>query len=187
MFPLTALPSVTYRNLAVELGSAICRAHGAECTIRGKSTYMTFYGFPEDVHLTELMLARVAPMMFEESDDYLKSPEHRHSGAAATSARITFCKNFAWEVGRRLAEAVKQTERAMQETLAITDGTVSTELVMREKALEVRDYVAYEFRRQGVKGSWRGSNTSAWSGNAADAGRESAQRANLYGRRELGS
>jgi len=185
LFPLTSLPNVTYRNLAVELGSAIARAHGAQCTIRGKSTFMTFYGFSEDVNLTELMLARVTPMMFEESDDYLKSPEHKHSGAAATSARITFCKNFAWEVGRRLTEAVKQTERAVQETLAITDGTVSTELVMREKALEVADYVAYEFKRQGVKGSWKGSNSSAWSGNAADAGRVSAKNVNLFGRKEL--
>ena len=185
LFPLTSLPNVTYRNLAVELGSAIARAHGAQCTIRGKSTFMTFYGFSEDVNLTELMLARITPMMFEESDDYLKSPEHKHSGAAATSARITFCKNFAWEVGRRLTEAVKQTERAVQETLAITDGTVSTELVMREKALEVADYVAYEFKRQGVKGSWKGSNSSAWSGNAADAGRVSAKNVNLFGRKEL--
>jgi hypothetical protein len=185
MFPLTALPSVTYRNLAVELGSSIGRAHGAHCTIRGKSMYMTFYGFPEDVHLTELMINRVTPMMFEEADRYLKSEEHRVSGTAAISARITFCQNFAWEVGRRLREAVKQTEKKMVE---ITDGKtgVSTELVMREKAVEVRDYVAYEFKRQGVKGSWQGSSTSNWNGGAADAGKSAAQNANLYGRKELG-
>jgi len=185
LFTLKALPSVTYRNLAVELGSVICRAHGAQCTIRGKSDYMTFYGFPEDVHLTELMLGRAAPMMFEAADRYLKSEEHRATGAAAASARITFCKNFAWEVGRRLTEAVKQTERQVAEMLAITDGTVSTELVLREKAVEVRDYVAYEFKRQGVKGTWKGSNTSNWNGGAADAGREAGQQANLYGRKEL--
>jgi putative metallohydrolase (TIGR04338 family) len=184
MYALTALPNVTYRNLAVELGSAISQAHGAHCTIRGKSSYMTFYGFPEDVHLTELMLARVTPMMFEESELYLRSPEHKTSGVATTSARITFCKNFAWEVGRRLREAVKVTEKKMME---ITDGTVSTELVLREKAIEVADYVAFEFKRQGVRGSWRGSNTSNWSGGAADAGQTAAKNANLYGRKELGS
>jgi hypothetical protein len=70
----------------------------------------------------------------------------------------------------------------------ITDGKtgVSTELVMREKAVEVRDYVAYEFKRQGVKGSWQGSSTSNWNGGAADAGKSAAQNANLYGRKELG-
>lgn len=183
LFSLTALPSVTYRNLAVELGSAIARAHGAQCTIRGKSSYMTFYGFPEDVHLTELMIKRVTPMMFEESDRYLKSPDHRYSGVAAVSARITFCQNFAWEIFRRLKEAVERTEEEV--TLALGSGDVSTEIALREKAIEVADYVAYEFKRQGVKGSWKGSSTSNWHGGAANAGKSAAQKANLYGRAEL--
>lgn len=184
LFSLTALPSTTYRNLAVELGTAICQAHGARCTIRGKSSYMTFYGFSEDVYLTELMLTRVTPMMFEESERYLRSIEHRQSGVATVSARITFCKNFAWEVGRRLADAVKQTEKEM---MALTDGTgTSTELALREKAVEVHDYVAHVFKKQGVKGSWSGSKTSNWSSGAASAGRSAAQNANLYGRKELG-
>jgi len=187
MFPLTALGSVTFRNLAVELASGIARAHGAHCTIRGKSSYMTFYGFPEDVHLTELMIARVTPMMFEESERYLRSPEHKASGTAGVSARITFCQNFAYEIYRRLREAVKQTERAVAETMEIGDGTVSTELVLREKAVEVADYVAYEFKRQGVKGSWKGSSTSGYHAGAADAGSTAARKANLYGRKELGS
>jgi hypothetical protein len=185
MFALTALPNVTYRNLAVELGSAIARAHGAQCTIRGKSQWMTFLGFSEDVHLTELMIKRITPMMFDESDRYLQSREHLLSGVATISARITFCQNFAWEVGRRLREAVKQTER---EVLALTDGndSTSTELALREKAVEVSDYVAHEFKRLGVRGSWKGSNTSNWSAGAAVAGQDAAQKANLYGRKELG-
>jgi hypothetical protein len=187
LFSLTALPNVTYRNLAVELASNICRAHGARNVIRGRSQYLTFYGFPEDVHLTELMINRVTPMMFEESDRYLKSAEHRASGVAAVSARITFCKHFAWEVGSRLREAVKQAEREVVETLALTDGNASTsaELALREKAVEVRDYVDYEFKRIGVRGSWKGSNTSNWSGGAANAGASAARSANLFGRREL--
>lgn len=183
MFSLTAIPSVTYRNLAVELGTAIGRAHGARCLIRGKSQYITFLGFPEDIHLTELMLTRISPMMFEEADRYLKSPEHKRSGTATVSARITFCKHFAWEVGKRLKEAVKQTEQRIAETREI--GAASTELALREKALEVADYVAYEHKRLGVRGSWSGSNTSKWSGSAASAGETAAQNANLFGRKEL--
>jgi hypothetical protein len=188
LYTLKALPNTTYRNLAVELGSAICRAHGAQCTIRGRAEYMMFYGFPEDVYLTELMLARITPMMFEESDRYLLSREHRYSGTPGISARITFCKNFAWEVGRRLKEAVKKTEREMVETLALTDGAASAsmEVALRDKEVEVRDYISYEFRRQGVKGSFAGSKTSNWSGDAARAGQSAAQNANLFGRKELG-
>lgn len=184
LFRLDALPSVTYRNLAVELGSAICRAHGAQCTIRGKSSYMTFYGFPEDINLTELMLTRVTPMMFEEAEVYLKSYEHRHSGVASISARITFCKSFAWEVGARLSEAVTATEK---EVLALysTAEVASTELALREKAVEVRDYIAHEFKRQGVRGSWSGSSTGNHSADASSAGRQSARQANLFGRKEL--
>lgn len=186
LYSFSALPNVTYRNLAVELSSSICNAHGCRSVIRGKSTYVTFFGFQEDIHLTELMLTRITPMMFEAADNYLKSPEHKASGVAGNSARITFCKSFAWEIGRRLRAAVTQTEKKVSETLAITDGSVSTDLVLRDKEIEVRDYVAYEFKRLGVRGSWKGSGTSTWSGTASNAGENAAKNADLYGRKELG-
>lgn len=190
LYSFLALPNVTYRNLAVELGHQIAIAHGAHCTIRGKSSYMTFYGFPEDVHITELVTTRVTPMMFEESDRYLKSPEHRLSGVQSTSARITFCKSFAAEIGNRLREAVTRVteERIAAETATYGDDVVAvtgTELALRSKELEVADYVAHEFKRAGVKGSWSGSKTSRWSSSASSAGRTSARRANIYGRKEL--
>lgn len=186
LYSLMALPSTTYRNLAVHLSASVCDAHGVKSVIRGKSNYITFFGFPEDITLTELMMTRVTPMMFEAADEYLKSPEHKMTGVASVSARITFCKNFAYEVGNRLKEAVAQTETRMQETLAITDGSTSTEIALREKQVEVADYAAYEFKRMGVRGSWKGSNTSNWSGTAAMAGKSAAQSADLFGRKELG-
>lgn len=186
LYSLMALPNVTYRNLAVELSTAICNAHGCRSTIRGRSAYVTFYGFREDIHLTELMLTRITPMMFEAADEYLKSSEHKASGVATTSARIAFCKSFAWEIGSRLKEAVRQTEKRMHETLAITDGSVSTELVLRDKEIEVADYVEYEFKRIGARGSWKGSSTSTWSGTASEAGQNAAKNVNLFGRKELG-
>lgn len=193
LFNLSALPSVTYRNLAVELGSSIARAHGAECTIRGKSQYLTFYGFSEDIHLTELMLTRLTPLMFEESDAYLKTPEHKLSGVASVSARITFCKAFARTVEMRLKDAVAETTKRVSESFTptgpaqVTDtvSSESLELVLADKAVEVADYVAYEFKRLGVRGSWTGSRTSRWSGTASNAGAEAGRRANLYGRKSL--
>lgn len=193
LFSLSALPSTTYRNLAVELGNTIAFAHGAKCTIRGKSQYLTFYGFPEDIQLTELMLTRLTPVMFDESDAHLKSPEHRASGVAGVSARIIFCKAFARTVGRRLEEAVKETTERMATSYessgprAVTGDVTqpSLELMLADKAVEVADYVAYEFKRQGVRGSWTGSRTSNWSGAASNAGRTAGERANLYGRRAL--
>lgn len=192
-FSFNALPNTTYRNLAVELGSTIAFAHGAKCTIRGKSNYMTFYGFPEDIHLTELMLTRLTPVMFSESDEYLKTPEHKMSGVAGVSARITFCKAFIRTVGVRLEEAVAETTKRMSESVTptgpaqVTDTvtTESMEMVLADKAVEVADYVAYEFKRLGVRGSWTGSRTSNWSGSASNAGAEAGRRADLYGRKAL--
>jgi len=192
MFSLTSLPNATYRNLAVDLTSSICHAHGCKSTIRGKSQYVTFYGFPEDIALTELMVTRVTPMMFEACDEYLKSAEHKATGVAATSARITFCKNFAWEIHDRLKEAVKQTVKQAvaieMESLgsAQAEGSTSTEIALRAKEIEVADFIKYEFKRQGVKGSWKGSSTSNWNGTAAGAGRTAGRQANLFGRKELG-
>lgn len=190
LFSLGALPSTTYRNLAVELGTEIARAHDAEATIRGKSMYMTFYGFPEDIHLTELMLTRLTPVMFSESDAYLKTPEHKMSGVAGVSARIVFCKSFARTVGQRLREAVAQTRDEVSsafdsETTDTDETSQSMELALAEKAVEVADYVAYEFKRQGVKGSWSGSRTNNYSASASTAGYNAGRRANLYGRKEL--
>ena len=189
MFSFGSLPNVTYRNLAVELGSSIGNAHGVRCTIRGKSQWMTFYGFPEDIKLTELMVTRVTPMMFEACDEYLKSPEHKASGTAAASARITFCKNFAWEIHTRLAEAVRQTvKKAVEIERGDSDPemSTSTEIALRDKEIVLADYIKHEFKRQGVRGSWKGSNTSGWNATAADAGRTAGRQANLFGRKELG-
>jgi len=185
LFDLTSLTNTTHRNLTVDLANEIAAAHGAKVTVRGKSNYLTFYGFPEDIHLTELMVTRVTPMMFEEADVYVKSPERRASGVAAVSARITFCQNFAIEIGNRLRAAVAQTRTAVAETLALTDGSVSAEIALREKEIEVNDYVNYVFKQNGVRGSWKGSRTGSWSSGAANAGREAGQRANLFGRKEV--
>lgn len=192
MFPLTALPSTTYQKLAVELGNEIANAHGARSTIWGKSKYMIFYGFPEDIQLTELMFARLTPVMFEEADAYLKTPEHKESGVAGVSARITFCQSFAIKVGSRLREAVEEVNQQASRSydsgpgqLTDHESTTSVELVLAEKAVEVANYVDYEFKRQGVRGSWKGSRTSNWSHTASHAGRTAGARANLYGRQSL--
>ena len=188
LYDLSPLPNVTARNLAVELGAAISRAHGTECFIRGRSKYLTFMGYPEDIHMVELMLSRVLPMMFDDADAYVRSPEHRMSGVASVSARITFCKAYAHEVGFRLREAFESTrEEAFEEELKEPGGASvgSTEIALMEKAVEVQDYVKYEFKRLGVRGSWSGSRTSNWSGSAHESGRRAAQEANLFGRREL--
>lgn len=187
LYDLSPLPNVTARNLAVELGASISRAHGTECFVRGRSHYLTFMGYPEDIHMVELMLSRVLPMMFDDADAYLRTPEHKMSGVASVSARITFCKSYAHEVGRRLRAAFEDTrDEITHESEGQGESPAgSTEIALMEKAVEVRDYAEHEFKRLGVRGSWSGSRTSNWSGSAYDSGRRAAQEANLFGRKEL--
>lgn len=187
-YSLMALPSVTYRNLTAQLGSYIINAHGGASTIHGKAEYMLFYGFPEDIELTELMLTRLTPMMFEAADEHVMSVEFHLTGVAKQSGRIEFCDAFADEIGWRLREAVKATARRMEkEQLALGNGEFSTDIVLRDKGLEVADYITYEFKRRGVKGRFKGSRSSAHSGTATEAGRRAAREVNLYGRKEIGS
>lgn len=189
LFPLTALTNATHRKLVVDLASNIANAHGATLTIHGKSQYLTFYGFPEDVDLTQLMVTRVTPMMFEAADEYVASPERKATGVSAVSARIAFCQSFSSEVGRRLRAAVKQTtEKMVEEERQITENgeTTGTEIALRAKELEVRDFVAYEFKRLGVRGTWKGSRSSDWSMTSYEAGRKAANEANLFGHKLLG-
>lgn len=187
-YSLLALPSVTYRNLTVLLGACIIRAHGGQSIVYGKAERMLFLGFPEDIELTELMLTRITPMMFEAADEHVMSVEFHLTGVAKQSGRIEFCQSFAAEIGRRLRKVVESTARRVgEEQLALGDGEFSTELVLRDKELEVLDYVNYEFKRQGIKGHFRGSRSSAHSGTATEAGRRAAQEVNLYGRKEIGA
>lgn len=187
LYDLTPLPNTTARNLAVELGDRIAVAHGVVSVIRGRSKYITFMGYPEDIHMVELMLSRVLPMMFDDADAYVRSPEHKMSGVASVSARITFCKSYALEVGRRLRAAFEDTrDEITHESEEQGEAPAgSTEIALATKAVEVQDYVQYEFKRLGVRGSWSGSRTSNWSGSAHDSGRRAAQQANIFGRKEL--
>lgn len=188
MYSLRMLPSATYRKLTVTLGTCIIMAHGGASAIYGGGDYMIFYGFPEDIELTELMLTRITPMMFEAADEHVTSVEFHLTGVAKQSGRIEFCNSFAYEINRRLREVVKATARRMEEEqLAIGDGEFSTAIVLRDKELEVADYVAYEFKRKGVKGTFKGSRSSTLSGTATEAGRAAAREVNLYGRKEIGS
>lgn len=185
VYSLEALPNVTYRNLAVELASAIRQTQGTNMTIWGKSSFLHFYGYAEDIAVTELLVTRITPMMFDAADDYLQSNEHRESGVHTTSARISFCQSFICEVGMRLREAARRTEAELIQELP-EEERETTALVLRGKEVEVYDHYLYELKRIGVKGTWKGSNTSTMNLSASAAGTRAGAEANIFGRKQIG-
>ncbi|UDY24969.1 DUF2786 domain-containing protein [Nocardioides sp. Kera G14] len=172
------------RNLLVVLAFQIAHGQGVEATVRG-NYLVTFYGFAEDLDVADALFAHLAPMMMRDSDAYLASPQHKRSGFHGASARISYCRSWAQEVGRRLVEAREAAQDAA--FVAELEGAsgAGTALALREKQLQLDDYVAYEFKQRGVRGSWTGPQTSDWSAPAANAGKRDGARASLSDRKAL--
>jgi putative metallohydrolase (TIGR04338 family) len=173
------------RNLLVVLAFHIAHSQGIQATVHGNHL-VTFYGFTEDLDVTDALFVHLAPMMMRDSDAYLASPRHKRSGFHGASARISYCRAWAAEVGRRLNEAREATqEAAVTAELPGGQAGVSTAVALREKQLQLDDYVAYEFKHRGVRGTWTGPQTSDWSEPAATAGKRDGARASLSDRKAL--
>lgn len=112
----------------------------------------------------------------------------------ASTARINFQLAYAARIGRRLTDAREQAEQdaIAAERTAHYDaahgpeaGAVTgTELVLREKAVEIRDF---HQANSTARGTWRGARAvSGYSDHARRAGDRAARQARLGGERPIG-
>lgn len=171
-------------------------------TVQRGNTVMTGHGFPADLDVVEALWQSLIVQMVAACERWLATGAHRGERVRrwddrrrrwvdkpmpTITARLSFYESFIDRVGERLEEAKEQ---AIAEAVARdSDRTpVSTSLALREKTKAVEDYFAEENSRRGVRGSWRGSFTSADSfSEAADgAGRRAADRADLTGESSRG-
>jgi hypothetical protein len=192
----------------VELFLAVSRANDLTCDIAGNSSTVYCYGFENDIATCEAMYASLAVQMVRASDAYIKSGAYRaelverrategergRTGrrwvevpVRATTARINFQQAFAHRIGERLGEAHGQ---ARQAALAAEGGTgrrdqpSGTELVLRAKQLELRDFYT---ANSTARGAWHGFRAQAgYSSHARMAGDRAARRARLGTGHELG-
>lgn len=197
----------------VELFLAISHANDLTCDIARNSSTVYCYGFANDVSTCEALYASLAVQMVRASDSYIKSGAHRseligkyvttrnewgsgqrwvETPVNATTARINFQQAFARRIGTRLQEA----QNAARAEAIASDGHPgepessraaagsSTELVLRDKQLEIRDFYK---QTSTARGSWAGRRAQAgYSSHARMAGDRAARTARLGGEWELG-
>jgi hypothetical protein len=149
------------------------------------STYVLGFGHRSDLDVVERLWASLAVQMTTAAQRRLDRGEHRSSGVAALSWRLSFYDGWVDAVGRRLREA---RERALaQQPQAADPGSgpdadgeppVSAALVLRAKAERVQDFYAQTSQ---ARGSWRGaaSGRTQGSGAAVRSGRADGSRADL--------
>ena len=180
----------------VELFLKIGYANDVKCNIYHDSSGVIAFGFPSDIDMTERIFAVVAVQMIAGADAYLKTGEHRNEtttyydtwGNPTTkavdgrTARIAYYSSFTSRVGARLRdmkqEAVKEAATTMVTVTNSdnTSSTVSTELVLKEKALAVSDFYK---ETSNARGSWSGSSSSGFSRSGHSAGSRDGSRASL--------
>jgi hypothetical protein len=192
----------------VELFLAISRANDITCDIAANSATVYCYGFSGDISTCEALYASLAVQMVRASDAYIKSGAYRseivgrmvtrreywgierdwvEAPVRAATARINFQQAYAHRIGERLKEAGEQARAdavAAEGVAEAETGSTSTELALRGKELELRDFYKSTSR---ARGTWKGIRAQAGhSSHARIAGDRAARRARLGTERELG-
>ena len=158
----------------VLLFSVVARANDVLVNVAHDSTYVLGFGSRADLEVVERLWASLAVQMTSAAQRRLDRGEHRLTGTAAQTWRLSFYDGWVLEVGERLRAA---RERAVQST-PVPEGEPSAALVLRDKAQRVSEFYAAS---SSARGSWRGpwSGRSSVSGSAQAAGRADGSRADL--------
>ena len=182
----------TYVQLFVQIG----RANDLTVDVASNSTFVIAYGFEADLDATEALYTSLVIQMVAASDAYLKSGAYKGETArqvvtvgdgffrrravaekplSPITARLNFQSAFAERIGKRLIQA---RDDELAHALA-TDDTAggSTEIALRDKELEVRDFYK---QSSTARGTWRPSSAqSGYSTAARRAGDRAGRRARI--------
>ena len=161
----------------VALFSGIGLANQVKCDVSHDSTYLLAFGFPEDIDATEALYASLLVQMAKSCESYLASGAHLPT--PKITARLNFQLAFASRIGVRLQQAREEAERAARrdDRKRGRDTSASTELVLRNKELELVDFYRQTSK---ARGSWRAvSSGSAWCGRSQRAGDRAGSNARL--------
>jgi hypothetical protein len=192
----------------VELFLAIGRANDVTCDVASNSSTVYCYGFENDIATCEALYASLAVQMVRASDGYIKSGAYRsekvgrlatvrepwgterrwvEAPVRATTARINFQQAYAHRIGARLKEAGEQARNdsvALGREAGTPPGSTSTELALRGKELELRDFYKSHSK---ARATWKGFRAQAgYSSHARMAGDRAAQQARLGAEQEIG-
>ncbi|MGB9374568.1 MAG: DUF2786 domain-containing protein [Jiangellales bacterium] len=199
----------------VSLFVVVAHANDVVVDVARNSTYVIAYGMPSDLDLVEQLWGSLAHQMVDAAGRYLATdtwrdesyrvmvrervggwsvPRVQDRPHTKQTARAAFYRGFIERIGHRLKaahdEAVAEASAAESGRPA-ADGTrasvagPTTELVLREKAAEVK---AFHQRESQARGSWTGYRGAAGGDNGAatGAGRRAAANARLGSQRGIG-
>ena len=158
---------------------AVARPNDVLVNVASDSTYVLGFGHRSDLDVVERLWASLAVQMTQSAQRRLDRGEHRTSGAAAVTWRLSYFDGYVSEVGQRLAAA---RERALAADVAPAPAGAarpgaSAELVLRAKGERVRAYYALSSQ---ARGTWRGAGGRTQVSRAALAsGRADGQRADI--------
>jgi len=159
----------------VLLYSTVARANDVMVNVAHDSTYVLGFGHRADLEVVERLWASLAVQMTSHAQRRMDRGEHRAAGIAGQTWRLSFYDGWVQAVGARLLAA---RERAVAATVPERSGAPSAALVLREKAVRVKDYYSSTSE---ARGSWRGpwSGRTQVSGRAVAAGQADGARADL--------
>lgn len=162
----------------VNLFALIAGANDVTCDVASNSTYVYAYGFAEDIDAVHALYASLVVQMVKASDGYISTGAHRPT--PTITARLNFQLAFGSRVGQRLSEARQE---ARTEAVRTETRGAGTELVLRDKEIELRDF----YKGASVaRGRWRPVSASAgYSSHARRAGDRAGRRARLGSNPEL--
>jgi hypothetical protein len=169
----------------VSLYLVVAQANDVLVNVATDSTFVLGFGYPADLDVVEQLWASLATQMASAAARRLRAGEHRRTGVAAVSWRLSFYEGWMHAVQARLEEA---RQRALQQHDTAEPST-SGALVLREKAERVR---AFHDRESEARGSWRGArgdrrvHGSAWAAGERDGRVARLGEPELRDRRALG-
>ncbi len=187
----------------VELIIAIARVNDLQIDVAHNSTYVILFGMPSDIEVTEAMFNSIAVQMISSATEWVRRGEWRtekyeqayrdNHGRTWTESRpvnarmakASFNHSFTVRIAERLKAARADVVQARTAARTVDDhnAVMSLELVLRDKAEEVK---AYHKTASSARGSWGGySGRRGASTRGANAGRTAADRARISAAQEI--
>lgn len=162
----------------VLLYTAVARSNDVLVNVASDSTYVLGFGHRSDLEVVERLWASLAVQMTAAAQRRLDRGEHRRTGVAAQSWRLSFYDGFVQAVAERLAAARARAVATDVPPREHGVGAASAALVLRAKAERVQGFYATASQ---ACGTWRGaaSGRTRVSGQARASGREDGTRADL--------
>lgn len=169
----------------VALFIAIADPNDAHVDVAHDSTFVIAYGMPSDLEVVEAVFASVSVQMVQAGQIWVRGGAWRGETYTAVrrgrggwvrrphtaqTAKVAFYRAYAERIGERLREARDETVRESR--------APGTELVLRDKAAEVREFHRASSTARGTWGGYSGG-VRGDRGSSSGAGRAAASRARI--------